>query len=75
MLPRLAALGFEGDLLGDSGFKGEPFAAVAPLRWSPDLGQVVKLGSPVRRTDSNDGQADAVFGGFQGKSGFGGVAG
>jgi transposase len=29
MLPRLAALGFEGDLLGDSGFKGEPFAAVA----------------------------------------------
>ncbi len=27
-LPRLAALGFEGDLLGDSGFKG------APDRWS-----------------------------------------
>jgi transposase len=26
-LPRLAALGFEGDLLGDSGFKGAPFAA------------------------------------------------
>jgi transposase len=24
-LPRLAALGFEGDLLGDSGFKGAPF--------------------------------------------------
>jgi hypothetical protein len=29
MLPRLAALGFEGDLLGDSGFKGEAFAAAA----------------------------------------------
>jgi transposase len=29
MLPRLAALGFAGDLLGDSGFKGAPFAAAA----------------------------------------------
>ena len=28
-LPRLAALGFQGDLLGDSGFKGTPFAAAA----------------------------------------------
>src|SRR4051812_9212189 len=28
-LPRLAALGFEGDLLGDSGFKGAPCAAAA----------------------------------------------
>jgi transposase len=28
-LPRLAALGFEGDLLGDSRFKGAPFAAAA----------------------------------------------
>src|SRR5918998_164411 len=28
-LPRLAALGFEGDLLGDSGFKGAPFAAAS----------------------------------------------
>jgi hypothetical protein len=27
MLPRLAELGFQGDLLGDSGYKGEPFAA------------------------------------------------
>ena len=27
--PRLAALGFQGDLLGDSGFKGTPFAAAA----------------------------------------------
>ena len=29
MLPRLAALGFQGDLLGDSGFKGAPFAKAA----------------------------------------------
>jgi transposase len=29
MLPRLAALGCEGDLLGDSGFTGAPFAAAA----------------------------------------------
>src|SRR3954469_6461971 len=29
MLPRLAALGFEGDLLGDSGLKGSPFATAA----------------------------------------------
>ena len=28
-LPRLAALGVKGDLLGDSGFKGAPFAAAA----------------------------------------------
>src|ERR687890_424333 len=28
-LPRLAALGFEGDLLGDAGFKGAPFAEAA----------------------------------------------
>ncbi len=29
LLPHLAALGFQGDLLGDSGFKGAPFAAAA----------------------------------------------
>ena len=28
-LPRLAALGFEGDLLGDSSFRGAPFATAA----------------------------------------------
>jgi hypothetical protein len=28
-LPRLAVLGFEGDLLGDSSFKGAPFDAAA----------------------------------------------
>jgi len=49
--------------------------AVAAVRWPPDLGQVVKLGSPARRMDPDDGQADAIFGGFQGEGGFGGVAG
>src|SRR5215212_9656280 len=29
LLPHLAALGFQGDLLGDSSFKGAPFAAAA----------------------------------------------
>jgi transposase len=29
LLPQLAGLGFQGDLLGDSGFKGAPFAAAA----------------------------------------------
>jgi len=29
ILPRLAALGFQGDLLGDSGFAGAPFATAA----------------------------------------------
>ena len=29
LLSRLAALGFQGDLLGDSGFKGAPFATAA----------------------------------------------
>jgi len=29
ILPRLATLGFEGDLLGDSSFKGAPFATAA----------------------------------------------
>jgi Na+-driven multidrug efflux pump len=39
-----------------------------PLRWSRKFGQGVKLGSPLRRTDLNDGQTEAVFGGFQGES-------
>ncbi|HEX3127162.1 MAG TPA: transposase, partial [Thermoanaerobaculia bacterium] len=29
MLPRLAELGFQGDLLGDNGYKGQPFAEAA----------------------------------------------
>jgi transposase len=29
MLPRLAELGFQGDLVGDSGYKGRPFAQAA----------------------------------------------
>jgi hypothetical protein len=37
------------------------------VRWSPKFGQVVKLGLLLRRTDLNDGQTKAVFGGFQGE--------
>jgi hypothetical protein len=37
------------------------------LRWSREFGQGVKLGLLLRRTDLNDGQAEAVFGGFQGE--------
>jgi hypothetical protein len=38
------------------------------VRWSRNFGQGVKLGSALRRTDLNDGQTEAVFGGFQGES-------
>jgi hypothetical protein len=55
--------------------KGEHACVDLALRWSQDLGQVVKLGSPARRMDPDDGQADAVFGGFQGEGGAGGAAG
>jgi hypothetical protein len=53
----------------------EDLARSPPLRWSPKFGQVVKLGSPARRTDPDDGQADAIFGGVQGEGGAGGAAG
>jgi hypothetical protein len=45
------------------------------MRWSPDFGQVDKLGSPARRMDPDDGQAEAVYGGVQGEGGAGGAAG
>src|SRR5215213_3953254 len=45
------------------------------MRWSPDFGQVDKLGSPARRMDPDDGQAEAVHGGVQGEGGAGGAAG
>jgi hypothetical protein len=37
------------------------------LRWTRKIGQEVKLGLLLRRTDLNDGQTEAVFGGFQGE--------
>jgi transposase len=40
-MPRLAALGFQGDLLGDSGFKGATFAAAALVH---DIHGSVSLG-------------------------------
>ena len=37
------------------------------LRWTRKIGQEVKLGLLLRRMDLNDGQTEAVFGGFQGE--------
>ena len=37
------------------------------LRWTRKIGQEIKLGLLLRRTDLNDGQTEAVFGGFQGE--------
>jgi hypothetical protein len=37
------------------------------MRWSPAFGQEVKLGLLLRRTDLDDEQEEAVFGGFQGE--------
>ena len=34
---------------------------VPRLRWSPEFGQVVKLGLFLRRTNLHDGQEEAVF--------------
>jgi hypothetical protein len=44
------------------------------LSWSPEFGQEVKLGSLLRRTDLDDEQTEAVFGGVQGEGGAGGAA-
>src|SRR3954452_12012024 len=41
--------------------------ANTPLRWYPEFGQEVKLGLILRRTDLDDEQTEAVFGGFQGE--------
>ena len=42
-------------------------AAAVALRWTRKFGQEIKLGLLLRRTDLNDGQTEAVFGGFQGE--------
>jgi hypothetical protein len=34
----------------------------AVLRWSPNFGQEVKLGSLLRKTDLDDEQTETVFG-------------
>ena len=52
-----------------------PSTPAGGLRWSLDFGQADRLGLPVRRTDPDDGQADAVFGASQGEGGAGGAAG
>ena len=42
-------------------------AQIDGLRWTRKIGQEVKLGLLLRRMDLNDGQTEAVFGGFQGE--------
>jgi hypothetical protein len=42
-------------------------AVALEVKWSGEFGQGVKLGLLLRRTDLNDRQAEAVFGGFQGE--------
>ena len=44
-----------------------PAPRLPNVRWTRKFGQEVKLGLLLRRTDLNDGQAEAVFGGFQGE--------
>jgi hypothetical protein len=39
------------------------------LRWSRKIGQVLKLGLPWLEDGPDDGQAEAIFGGFQGEGG------
>jgi hypothetical protein len=50
-----------------SGLVNEIRATHAQLRWYPDFGQWLKLGSLLRRTDLDDEQTEAVFGGVQGE--------
>ena len=42
-------------------------AMAESVRWTRKFGQEIKLGLLLRRTDLNDGQTEAVFGGFQGE--------
>ena len=44
-------------------------SATNNLRWYRKFGQWLKLGSRLRRTDLDDEQTEAVFGGFQGEGG------
>jgi hypothetical protein len=39
------------------------YSSINLLRWSREIGQGFKLGLLLRRTDRNDGQTEAVFGG------------
>ena len=45
----------------------EPYRVAVEVRWTRKIGQEVKLGLLLRRTDLNDEQAEALFGGIQGE--------
>jgi transposase len=52
----------------------ERLETLLSVRWSPIIGQAVKLGLSERRTAHHGGQADEIFVGIQGKGGAGGAA-
>ena len=54
-------------LMGRDALNVKPWRA-DELRWTRKIEQEIKLGLLLRRTDLNDGQAEAVFGGIQGCS-------
>ena len=41
---------------------GAPVAAVGGVSWSPEFGQVAKVGSTERKDGPDDGKAEAIFG-------------
>ena len=49
--------------------KGTPIEGLVQVEvsWTPFFGQAVKLGSPIEEDGPDDGQAEAVCGGFQGE--------
>jgi hypothetical protein len=42
----------------------DPALSALEVRWYPEFGQEVKLGLILRRTDLDDEQTEAIFGGF-----------
>ena len=48
-------------------FTGQVALVTGAVRWYRKFGQWLKLGLLLRRTDLDDEQEEAVFGGFQGE--------
>jgi hypothetical protein len=65
ILPRLAKLGFQGDLLGDNGYKGQPFADLvsfpgARLSCRSDLAYA-EAGCRIRSGSQGTGPASGIL--------------